>query len=218
MEETALGKGGFLGALKAGALWVDSSTVNPSFTRLMAEVTEQRGVHFLDAPVAGSRVPAEKGLLTFFVGGDPQDLETCRSLLNMMGQKVVHVGGHGMGSAMKMVNNLVMGVSLLAFSEGLVLGESLGISRSAIFDALTGSIVVAPAATGKREKIESGNYSPDFPLQWMHKDLVLAAISAYEQGVAMPTTNAAKEVFALAKQAGMAEEDLSAVYKFLKGS
>lgn len=217
VEEVAFGVNGFLETLKPGALWIDCSTVNPSFSRKMAEEAHKRGVRFLDAPVAGSLVPAEKGILTFLVGGEANDVEACRPYFEAMGQKVVHVGENGLGASMKMVFNLNFGVAMLGFLEGLVLGEALGISRQAIFDALSGSIVVAPISINKRAKIESGDYSPEFPLQWLQKDLTLASLSAYEQGVAMPTVNTAKEVYSLAKRAGLGEEDFSAVYKFLKG-
>src|SRR5260221_8472912 len=107
VQETALGKDGFLGRLRPEALWVDCSTVNPSFSREMASEAQAREVRFLDAPVAGSREPAARGELAFFVGGDLADLQACRSLLQAMGSKILHLGSHGMGSALKMVNNLL---------------------------------------------------------------------------------------------------------------
>src|SRR5579872_4072786 len=122
VRETALGKSGFLDRLRPETLWVDCSTVNPSFSREMASEAQTRKVRFLDAPVAGSREPAAEGKLTFFVGGDPVDLEACRPLLQAMGSKILHVGGHGMGTSLKMVNNLLLAVSMAGFSEGLVLG------------------------------------------------------------------------------------------------
>src|SRR5207302_8108749 len=106
VRETALGENGFLDRLRPEALWIDCSTVNPSFSRAMASEAQARKVRFLDAPVAGSTGPAAKGELVFFVGGAPADLSECRSLLEMMGTGILHVGGHGMGTALKMVNNL----------------------------------------------------------------------------------------------------------------
>jgi 3-hydroxyisobutyrate dehydrogenase/glyoxylate/succinic semialdehyde reductase len=216
VEKTAIGKDGFLASMKPGALWIDSSTVNPSFSRRMALVAREHGIRFLGAPVAGSKVPAEKGQLTFLVGGDERDLEEARPLLEKMVSKIIHAGGQGMGAALKMVFNLLLGVNMLAFAEALLLGESLGLSKDLLFTSLGGSIVVPPFAISKRAKLETGEYEVDFPLQWLQKDLQLASESAYEQGVALPATNIAKEIYALAKRHGLSAKDFSAIYQFLK--
>jgi 3-hydroxyisobutyrate dehydrogenase/glyoxylate/succinic semialdehyde reductase len=215
VRETALGKDGFLDRLRRDTIWVDCSTVNPSFSREMATEAKARGVRFLDAPVAGSREPAARGELIFFVGGDATDIEACRPLFQAMGTKIVHVGGHGMGTSLKMVNNLLLAISMAAFSEGLVLGQSLGIPLERLFETLAGSPVVAAAAAGKREKIARGDYEAEFSLQWVQKDLHLAAETGQELAVALPLTNAAKEMFQLAVRFGYGAEDLSAIYAFL---
>ncbi len=215
VEEAALGQNGFLDRLQPHALWVDCSTVNPSFSREMASHAQARKARFLDAPVAGSREPAARGELVFFVGGDPADLQACRPLLQAMGSKIVHVGGHGMSSALKMVNNLLLGSSMAAFAEGLVLGQALGISQQNLLDFLLGTALVAPYLAGKRENIERGDYAAQFPMQWMQKDLHLAAVSAQEAAVALPLANAAKEIYQLAARHGGAQQDFSAIYAFL---
>jgi 3-hydroxyisobutyrate dehydrogenase/glyoxylate/succinic semialdehyde reductase len=97
------------------------------------------------------------------------------------------------------------------------LGEGLGISREVLFDSLLGMPAVAPFLAAKREKIETGNYDPEFPLRWMQKDLHLASVSAYETDVALPVTNVTKEVYRLAMRGGHGTEDFSAIYKFAMG-
>ncbi len=216
IQTLALGENGFLHAMKKGSVWIDCSTVHPSFSKEMAEITLALGLNFLDAPVAGSIGPAEKGELVFMAGGKKSIVKYCDPLFKVMGKKVIHVGENGMGSALKLVNNLIMGLSMYALTEGLILGESCGISKDTIFSLLEGSPVIAPMAIMKRAKIEQGNFSPEFPLQWLHKDLQFASLTAWEQGIALPGTNAIKEVFALAKQAGLGEKDFTAVYSFLK--
>lgn len=216
VESVALGANGFLRALKPGSLWVDSSTVNPSFTRRMAEVAHHAGIRFLDAPVAGTKIPAQEAQLLFLVGGDAADVEACRPFFSAMGRRVIHAGAHGAGASLKMVFNLLLGMSMLAFAEALVLGEALGLDRSMLFDSLQGSAVVSPSATSKRAKIEASDYEADFPLRWLQKDLQLVTRSAYEQGVSLPATNAAKEVYMLAERYGHAGEDMSAIYQFLR--
>lgn len=216
VSDISCGPNGFLEALKPGSIWVDCSTVNPSFSRQMALRCREHSVGFLDAPVSGSKLPALKGELVFLVGGDADHVMGCAPYFNVMGLKYIHVGGNGMGSAMKMVINLILGEAMFAFSEGMVLGESLGITREMLFDVLIGSPVVAPLMAMKREKMLTGDYSPEFPLQWVQKDLHLAAQTAFECNVSLPGVNAVKEIYALAKRRGFAESDLCAIYAFLK--
>jgi 3-hydroxyisobutyrate dehydrogenase/glyoxylate/succinic semialdehyde reductase len=116
---------------------------------------------------------------------------------------------------MKVVINLLLGTGMAAFAEAMALGEGLGISGKMLFDSLLGTPAVAPFLASKREKIESGNYEVEFPLRWMQKDLHLASVSAYESGVAMPLTNAAKELYRFAMKEGHASQDFSAVYEYL---
>lgn len=215
VEEAAVGANGFLDHLRANALWVDCSSVNPSFSKKMAAAAAARNVRFVDAPVTGSAVPAAEAKLIFWVGADPADLETIRPLLLCMGNKIVHTGGHGTGASMKMVVNLLLGNAMATFAEGMALGEGLGISRKVLFDSLLGTPAVAPFLASKREKIESANYEAEFPLRWMQKDMHLAALSGYESGVAMPVTNTAKELYRLAMREGHAVQDFSAIYDYL---
>jgi 3-hydroxyisobutyrate dehydrogenase/glyoxylate/succinic semialdehyde reductase len=107
----------------------------------------------------------------FFVGGRNEDVDAARSLLEAMGKAVCPMGGHGMGSAMKMVNNIILGQAMTAFCEALVFGESLGMTKQAMFETLATSPVTAPFLNTKRQKLEKADYSVEFPLQWMHKDL-----------------------------------------------
>jgi 3-hydroxyisobutyrate dehydrogenase-like beta-hydroxyacid dehydrogenase len=215
VEQAALGANGFLDHLKPGALWVDCSSVNPSFSKKMAAAAAARKIHFVDAPVTGSAVPAAEAKLIFWAGADPADLETIRPLLLCMGNKIVHAGGQGMGTSMKMVVNLLLGTGMAAFAEAMALGEGLGISREMLFGSLLGMPAVAPFLASKREKIDSGNYEAEFPLRWMQKDMHLASVSAYESGVAMPLSDAAKELYRLAMREGYAGQDFSAIYDYL---
>jgi 3-hydroxyisobutyrate dehydrogenase-like beta-hydroxyacid dehydrogenase len=217
VQETAEGENGFLKRMKPGALWVDCSTVNPSFSRLMSARAALMDVRFLDAPVFGSKNAAERGELTFYVGGRSEDLEICRPMLEAMGQRVVHIGDQGMGSSIKVCFNLMLGQAMVGLTEAIHLGESLGLPRPVMLESLMSAPVTAPALAGKRQKLETGRYETDFSLQWMRKDLQLAAETGYEQKVPLPVTNAAKEVYALADQAGLGEEDYSAIFKFMGG-
>jgi 3-hydroxyisobutyrate dehydrogenase-like beta-hydroxyacid dehydrogenase len=215
VAQVALRANGFLSHLKPNTIWVDCSSVNPSFSKKMATAAAARRVRFLDAPVTGSAPVAEEAKLVFWVGGDVADVEAIRPLLLSMGNKIVHAGGNGMGTSMKTVINLLLGTGMAAFAEGMALGEGLGLSRKTLFDSLLGMPAVPPFLTGKRDKIEKGNYDAEFPLRWMQKDMHLASVSAYESGVAMPLANAAKELYRLAMREGHAGQDFSAIYEYL---
>ncbi len=217
VQDMAEGEDGFLRRMKKGALWVDCSTVNPSFSLQMADHAAKAGVNFMDAPVFGSRKAAERGELTFYVGGRTEDVEFCRPLLEAIGNRVEHIGDQGMGASIKVCFNLMLGQAMLGLSEAIHLGESLGLPRSVLLEALLNAPVTAPTLAGKRSRIESGRFDPDFYLQWMRKDLQLAAQTGYEQNIPLPITNAAKEVYTLAVKAGLGEEDYSAIFKYLGG-
>jgi len=219
VREMALGRDGFLRPFKPGGLWVDCSTVNPSFSKEMAEKSRALGIRFLDAPVTGSKGPAASGTLVIWVGGPASDLNTCRPLLECLGNRIVHCGEAGAGTSLKMVMNQLLGTGMAAFAEALVLGESLGLAREKLFEILLGSPAVAPFVTAKRGQMVTGNYAPaDFPLRWMQKDLHLVATTAQETGVAMPLTNVAKEIFRLAIRNGHGNDDFSAICEFLEQS
>lgn len=214
----ATGNEGFLYHLKKDAIWVDSSTVNPSFSRDMAAYSKERDIKFLDAPVAGSKDPAEKGELLFLVGGEKATVDVCAPLFQVMGKKYIHAGENGKGSSLKMVFNLLLGQAMYAFSEGMNLGRSLGVDQTLMLDVLLQSPVVAPFISGKREKIEEGDYEAEFPLQWMQKDLQLASQSAYEEGLALPAVNVIKEIYGMARRHGYGEKDFSSVFGFLSSA
>ncbi|MBF9253274.1 NAD(P)-dependent oxidoreductase [Pontibacter sp. 172403-2] len=213
VEDVALGHDGFLKALPGNSLWVNCSTVNPSFAIKMAQHARKMGQRYLDAPVSGTTGPAEKGELVFLIGGDAADIEQVQELLDVMGKETVHVGEHGQGSGMKMANNMMLAQAMTAFAEALRLGTSLGISEEMLCKTLLNGPAAAPYLKLKQPKILSRDFSPQFPLEWTHKDLHLASVSAYEQSIALPSLQATKEIYAQAKQQGFGEEDFTAVYR-----
>jgi 3-hydroxyisobutyrate dehydrogenase-like beta-hydroxyacid dehydrogenase len=216
VREVALGEDGLLTDIAKGKLWVDSSTVHPAFTKEMASMAKKAGVRFLDAPVAGSKIPAENGELVFHVGGDKNDLEEVHSMLLAMGKAVEHQGENGMGSSMKIVINLMLAQSMATFAEALAFGEALGFEQEHVMTTLLDGPTTAPFLSGKKEKLLSGNTDPEFPLEHMQKDIHLVAQTAFEIGISLPIANVTKEVYALAKQHGYSKKDMSAIYSFLK--
>ena len=214
VEQAALGAEGFLKHLRPNALWVDCSSVNPSFSRKMAAEAAKRQIRFIDAPVTGSAPVAAGAKLTFWVGAKAVDLERIRPVLLCMGNKIVHTGEQGSGTSMKMVINLLLGTGMAAFAEAMALGEGLGLSSELLFDSLLASPAVAPFLALKRDKIETGNFEAEFPLRWMQKDMHLASVSAYEAGVALPLANVTKEMYRLAMRDGHEREDFSGIFPY----
>lgn len=215
VREIVLGENGFLKSGKKDALWIDCSTVNPSFSKEMAGKAREFGLRFMDAPVAGTKLPAEKGELIFFVGGAEKDFEEAKHLMEKMGKKIIHLGDCGRGTSMKMVVNLMLGTAMASFSEAMVLGRSLGFNKETLFNTLLGGPVAAPYLTAKKEKFAGNDQETDFPLQWMHKDLKLVSETASDANLKLATTNTVKDIFAEAEKNGFGELDFSALYKFL---
>ncbi len=215
VKATALGKEGFLASMKNNNLWVDCSTVNPSFSKECKKWANEENIRHIDAPVSGTTAPAEKGELIFLVGGENKDVEEANPFFEIMGKKTVHVGKSGLGAGMKMVVNIILGQAMVGFSEAMALGRSLDISEDTILNTVLGGPLAAPFLATKKENIKSGSYDPSFPLQWMHKDFQLASQTAYENNVALPVANAAKELYGMAKREGLGEKDFSVIYEFL---
>ena len=215
VRQVAFGDDGHLDHMHKNALWVDCSTVNPSFSIAMAAEAQKRDIRHVDAPVLGTKKPAQEGQLVFFVGGDKEDVETLKPYLEIMGRAAKHVGGHGMGASLKMVINLALAHNIVMFSEAIALGRALGFTQEMLFETLLDGPMAAPYLSVKRPKIEDGIYEADFPLKWMHKDLHLMALTAYEYGVPLPSGNLVKEIFCQANQAGLGDKDFSVIFEHI---
>ncbi|MCM8570126.1 NAD(P)-dependent oxidoreductase [Gramella jeungdoensis] len=215
VEELATGNTGFLNSMQKDSLWIDSSTVNPSFSERMAREARDKGIRFMDAPVSGSKKPAEDAQLLFLAGGEQSDFEEAKPLFLKMGKDAIHIGPAGKGSAMKIMINQLLGQSILAFSESLNLGMAMGIDKKTGMDILLKTPVTAPILDLFRSRIENDEYEPNFPLKHLQKDLHLFTETAYELNQPSPLTNTAKEVYALAKHKNMADLDFTAVFKYL---
>ena len=217
VEQVVTGSEGVLSAMPEGARWVDCSTVNPSFSRAAHRIAQQHQVRFLDAPVAGTKPQAEHAELVFFVGGEKSDLDTVEPLLHYMGQKVMHVGEVSKGTSFKMLVNALLAQSMLLFSETLLLGEKMGLSKDFLLNTLPNLAVSAPFTKAKAEMIRNDDYEVQFPLELMYKDLHLAALTAYEHQQPLYLANLAKEMYARATQSGLGREDFAAVHRWLEG-
>ena len=217
VNAVALAEDGLLAGLSNEAVWIDCSTVGPETSLNLAKVAQTENKQFLEAPVTGSKAPAESGDLTFLVGGPAALVDANQDLFDIMGAKTIHVGDYGSAGALKLVLNHLLGVSMAAFSEGLALGKSLGIPTEKLFETLLGTPLVPPYLAVKKGKIIDGDLEADFPLKWMNKDLSLVANAAYEHNVAMPLANSAKEIYRLAQLHGHGDHDFAAIFNYISG-
>jgi 3-hydroxyisobutyrate dehydrogenase-like beta-hydroxyacid dehydrogenase len=216
VQEVAFGEKGFVQSMKKGALWMDCSTVNPSFSAQTGELAEAAGIEFVASPVAGSKDQAANAQLVFFAGGKAENVEKVKPLVKLMGKKIMHLGDHAKGSALKMLVNGMLAQSMLIFAEAVSLGENMGLEKDFLLNFLPNLPVIAPFTQHKVAAMSEGNYTPSFPLEWMHKDVHLMTQTAYEHNTPLFLANATKEVFAAAKASGLGREDFSAVYEYLR--
>ncbi|PAD22443.1 NAD(P)-dependent oxidoreductase [Terribacillus saccharophilus] len=215
VKAVASGDNGLFSGMKENSLWVDVSTVKPAFTKEMAEAARAHHIRFVDAPVSGSKAPAQQGKLHFLVGGDEQDVKEITPLLEKMGQSIQHMGVNGNGSSTKLAVNMLLVQSLTGLSEAISFGEAVGLDREHLMDVLLALPVTSDIQAGKRDTILQQNFDPQFPLEHAYKDLQQISETAYEAGAPLPMTNSVKELYALAKKNGYGKQDVAAVYALL---
>ena len=216
-ETVMTGKDGVFETVKPGAIVIDSATISPVVSRKLACHAAGRQASFLDAPVTGSKHGAEKGELTFMIGGERETLERAMPVLKVLGKKHIHCGANGAGLAAKLAQNVIQGAMVEVFSEGLVLAAKAGVRPETMLEIIQGSMARAGLTDFKAPFIFKGDFTPYFPLKWIHKDLALAMDAAFAQGVPMPAASAVKEVYASARAQGKGDLDYAAVITFLEG-
>lgn len=216
-EEVMLGKEGVLQTVKPGAIVIDSATISPVVSRKLACHFAGKQASFLDAPVTGSKHGAEKGELTFMVGGDREVFERAMPVLKVLGKKHIYCGVHGTGLSAKLAQNVIQSTMVEIFCEGFVLAAKAGVRPEIMFEIVQSSMARAALTDFKAPFIFKGDFTPYFPLKWMHKDVALAMEAAFAQGVPMPVAAAVKEVYGAAKAQGHGDLDYVAVITFLEG-
>ena len=213
VEAAGGGADGFITGLSPGAVWLDFSTVTPYASRRFAAMAAGRGAAFCDVPVAGSVQPAADGTLTLLAGGDPEVLERARPVLDAVAKATIRFGPVGQGSAMKLVNNLLFGVGLVAFGEALGLAGRLGLDDEQATAWLLSVPALAPYVRTKWEFLRDGPDAVAFRLALMQKDLRFAVESGGGDAFC-PLVAAARDVFARAEAAGLGNRDMAAVIPF----
>lgn len=217
-------EGGLVAAAPAGALLIDSSTVDVASSRRAHDLAAAAGLMAVDAPVSGGVGGAEAGTLTFMAGGSAEALERARPILAAMGRRVVACGGPGAGQAAKMCNNMILGIAMIGISEAFVLAEKLGLDHQALFDVASTSSGQCWALTNHcpvpgpvPTSAANAGYKPGFATALMLKDLTLARDAAEAVGADTALGRHAQEIFARFAASGAAALDYSAVIQAVRG-
>lgn len=216
VENVLFGPGGVEEALAEGMMVADSSTISPSATLRFAERVKARGVAYVDAPVTGSKIAAESGSLIFMAGGDEAALARLDPLFKAMGKQVFHMGETSKGQATKLAMNLQIALIYEGFAEALTLAAKLGVDIARLMPLVQASMVRSGVVDYKAPFILKRDFSPNFPLRLMLKDIHLALDAAKESRVRLPGLEAVEEVYELAAEEGHQDLDYAATLTLLE--
>jgi 3-hydroxyisobutyrate dehydrogenase-like beta-hydroxyacid dehydrogenase len=216
VESVLFGADGAVASLAEGMVVVDSSTIAPSATRSFAARLSSLGVDYVDAPVTGSKIGAEAGTLIFIAGGEESVLEKLRPLFDSMGKKIFHMGETGKGHAAKLVMNLQIALIYEGFAEALTLGTKLGVDVETLLGLVNASMVRSGVVEYKAPFVMKRDFSPNFPLRLMLKDLRLALDAAKEVRVKLPGLETVEQIYDMAAEDGNADLDYAATLTLLE--
>ncbi len=214
--EVVLGPGGVLEGAHPGLLLIDSSTVGIVASKRMAAAAAEKGVAFLDATISGSTGPAKEGTLAFMVGGERAALDVAAPVLRAMGDRIYHVGPNGAGSAMKVIVNLMIGMTVLTVAETLTLGRQAGLDPRQMLEILGQTAVSSAHLKNKGRMMIERHFEPAFALKYMQKDFDLIMEAAHELKTPLFTSAIAHQVYTAANVAGYGDLDYSAVVRFVE--
>ena len=209
VEATVIESGGFE-AMPQGALWIQSSTIGVAATERLADLAGERGITFVDAPVLGTKKPAEDGQLFMLASGPAEARGRCEPVFDAISRGHVWLGETGLGTRLKLVVNSWILCTIENLSETFVLAQTLGVHPRSFLEAISGGAMDMPYAHLKGEAILNENFPPSFPLSHARKDVALILDAAGD--VELPLVRATLQQFDRAVELGHADEDMSAVY------
>jgi 3-hydroxyisobutyrate dehydrogenase-like beta-hydroxyacid dehydrogenase len=215
-REVILGQRGLVQGAKAGTIVVDCGTVSPLESARMAIELQSHNIEFLDAPCTGSKAGAENGTLTFMVGGKEEVFKRVRPYFEAMGKSFYYCGESGMGLRAKVTQNLILGNLLQAFNEGIVLSTKAGVDPDLMLDILNNSAARSGLIAAKAPAVFKRDFSTNFSVKWLSKDIRLALELGSEIGVPLPLTALAQQLFEAALAKGYGEEDICGSIRVLE--
>ena len=215
-REITLGSKGLLEGVKKGSIVADCSTISPAVSKEIGQEFADHGAHFLDAPCTGSKPGAEKGTLTFMVGGEEAAFEQAKPYFEIMGKVFYYCGAAGQGLQAKLTQNLILAGIMQAFGEGMVLATKGGISPSLMLEILDNSAAKSGLISFKAPYILSRDFGTNFATKWMHKDVSLALEAGKELGVPLPATALTQQMLQANMSSGRADDDFCSMIRVLE--
>jgi len=216
VESVLFGPQGVDESLVDGQIIVDSSTISPSATRQFAQRVAAKGVQYVDAPMTGSKIAAESGTLIFIVGGEEATIDKLKPLFAVTGKKIFRMGETGKGEAAKLAMNLQIALIYEGFAEALTLATKLGVDAETLLPLIEASMVRSGVVDYKAPFILKRDFSANFPLRLMRKDIRLALEAAKEARVKLPGLETVEEIYDMATEDGHENLDYAATITLLE--
>jgi len=216
VEQVLFGENGVYGALSPDMIVADSSTILPSATQSFAARLREKRCEFVDAPVTGSKAGAESAQLVFIAGGSVDAVAHLGPLFSAMGKKMIHIGGSGMGEAAKIGMNLMIALIYEGFSEALTLTRKLGVQPEKMLELIQASMVRSGVTDYKAPFVMQRDFSPNFPLRLMHKDIHLMLEAAGQVGAQLPGLREVEKIYQRAVDQGDRDLDYAATLKVIE--
>jgi 3-hydroxyisobutyrate dehydrogenase-like beta-hydroxyacid dehydrogenase len=213
-----LGDDGAATTAAAGTVFIDCSTIGPAYTHEIASELAKRDLKLLDAPVTGSSPKAEDGTLTIMVGGDEQDFARAKSLLDAMGELIVHAGPEGQGQMVKLLNNAVAASNCAVLGQALVVGAKAGVDLEALTRVMAAGAGGSAMLDLKGRPMREHDYTTLFKLEHMLKDVRLCLEEGQGLGVPFPSAAYTREVLTAAMGLGHADDDFAAMIEALENA
>jgi 3-hydroxyisobutyrate dehydrogenase len=215
-EAVIAGERGIVRGAKSGHIVISMSTIDPLVARRLADALGARGVAMLDAPVSGGTERAQSGELSIIAGGAAETFEACRDLFKAMGTKIFHVGALGQGLAMKLVNNMLVQVNMVAVAEALVMGVKAGLDPRTIYEVVRVSTGTSSAFERGVPRILARDFSPAGTVDISFKDQELETAFAKQLGAPLLLANVSQQVYQMARAAGLGKQDGTAIIQVLE--
>jgi len=215
-EQVLFGTDGVEQSLTAGMIIADSSTISPTATVKFAERVRGKGAAYVDAPMTGSKIAAGNGTLVFMVGGEGSDIDRLNPLFAAMGKKIFRMGEVGKGQATKLAMNLQIALIFEGFAEGLTLATKLGVDPQQLVHLIGATMVHSGVVEYKAPFVLQHDFTPNFPLRLMHKDILLALDAAKEARVKLPGLETVEEIYEMSTEDGHRDLDYAATITLLE--
>ncbi len=205
VRDVVLGKGGVIDGAREGLVLIDMSTISPSTARSVSEALAAKGTRMLDAPVSGGDTGAREGTLTIMVGGDPAVFEDCLPVLQLMGKKVVHMGGTGAGQLTKLANQILVACNMIGVSECLNFAKKSELDVGKLIDSLSSGAASSWALVNLGPRMARRDFAPGFKVKLLQKDLRYVLAAADEVDAALPATALVHQLYEQLEEKGLGE-------------